>query len=517
MDKTNVPSPLSTTAPPDGLHTYEIPINVTAKAFEGLRRQGMLFHQAVCEIVDDALAAAPEEQAHVAIALAADADKNYMNLAIADWGCGMDLDELANALQLGSLPTGSNRLNEHGFGLNNALACLSDENGTWSIFTRKDKGNYLKVSGPFNTRMTVETVATLNLPDSMNLCWDSPSTVVCIRVPMDVVRTVQRQGRRRLMDLALIRTWLTEHLGVTYRGYLEQNPDTMDPYAKIAVTIGNNVRFVAPIEVPVMRAYEEILEVELGGESVKITYRYGALNKAKCETLVQGTRARYYYQNNQPTQGIDIRLGKRVIATAMLSEIWLKENGSAIQRHNHYNDFVGELCIPELPRGVLATLNNKTGIDRTDPGWEAVFEALQQYQPPKNVASYEEAELQRMWVERLRAADDDNDVSTEISVWPTGTRIDVVASNPMGKYDIYELKVRKAEPQDLYQLRMYWDGLVLSGVQPTRGTLLAASYTDKIQKMLQMMNELPAPNFPDGYPSGKYCFTLATLKEKGLM
>ena len=87
----------------------------------------------------------------------------------------------------------------------------------------------------------------------------------------------------------------------------------------------------------------------------------------------------------------------------------------------------------------------------------------------------------------------------------------------MGKYDIYELKVRKAEPQDLYQLRMYWDGLVLSGIQPTRGTLLAASYTYKIQKMLQMMNELPAPNFPDGYPSGKYCFTLATLKEKGLM
>lgn len=62
MDKTNVLSPLSTTAQPNGLHTYEIPINVTPKAFEGLRRQGMLFPQAVCEIVDDALAAAPEEQ-----------------------------------------------------------------------------------------------------------------------------------------------------------------------------------------------------------------------------------------------------------------------------------------------------------------------------------------------------------------------------------------------------------------------------------------------------------------------
>lgn len=118
MNHTNLTTSSTQT---EGLRTYEIPINITPKAFEGLRRQGMLFHQAVCEIVDDALAATPEGQAHVAIALASDADKNYMNLAIADWGCGMNLDELTNALQLGSLPTGNNRLNEHGFGLNNAL------------------------------------------------------------------------------------------------------------------------------------------------------------------------------------------------------------------------------------------------------------------------------------------------------------------------------------------------------------------------------------------------------------
>ena len=49
---------------PESLRTYEIPINITRKAFEGLRRQGMSFHQAVCEIVDDAIAAS-KGQAHV--------------------------------------------------------------------------------------------------------------------------------------------------------------------------------------------------------------------------------------------------------------------------------------------------------------------------------------------------------------------------------------------------------------------------------------------------------------------
>ena len=154
---------------PECLHTYEIPINITRKAFEGLRRQGMSFHQAVCEIVDDAIAAS-KGQALVCIAFAADEDKNYLHMAIADWGCGMDLNELANALQLGSLPTGTNRLNEHGFGLNNALACLADDKDTWSIYTRKDKGAFLKVSGPFDTRMKVETTDTLDLPEELHIC-----------------------------------------------------------------------------------------------------------------------------------------------------------------------------------------------------------------------------------------------------------------------------------------------------------------------------------------------------------
>ena len=75
----------------------------------------MSFHQAVCEIVDDAIAAS-KGQALVCIAFAADEDKNYLHMAIADWGCGMDINGLTNALQLGSLPAGDNRLNAHGFG-----------------------------------------------------------------------------------------------------------------------------------------------------------------------------------------------------------------------------------------------------------------------------------------------------------------------------------------------------------------------------------------------------------------
>lgn len=497
---------------------YNISINITPKAFEGLARQGMLCHQGICELCDDALAAAlPGEKARVCVALAPDPDKNYLQLAVADWGCGMDLAALTNALQLGSAPLTNDRLNEHGYGLNNALACLSGGTSDWCIYTRSQPGPYYKVSGPFDLRMTVTEENNLQLPEGLNLQWPEPSTVIYVRVPMVIARTLQRQGNRKLSDLVTLRLWLIEHLGIAYRGYLELDPVMLEPSAKIAVTVSQSSLLVPPIPVPMMMARTEKLEVELGGQVVPVIYVHGTLDKSKQEQLVQGNKTRYYYQCSQPTQGIDIRLGKRVIATAQLGEIWHKEDGASICRHNKYNDFVGELILPELPRGVLATLNNKTGIDRNDQDWDAVFEMLAEFPPQENAASFNEDELKKKWMKILKAANPEDDVTSEISVWPTGTRVDVVDKGANGKLDIYELKARKAEPKNLYQLRMYWDGLVLEGIQPTRGILLANGYSDSLQEMVRILNTLPTPNFPDGRPSAPYNFSLATHKDKQLL
>lgn len=497
---------------------YKISINVTPKAFEGLARQGMLFHQGVCELCDDAIAACIlGEKAHVCVALAADPDKHYLQLAVADWGFGMELSSLTNALQLGSAPLNDNRLNEHGYGLNNALACLSGGSGDWCIYTRCQPGPYYKVSGPFDLNMTVKMTNTIDLPETLNLQWPEPSTVIYVRVPMSMARTLQRQGNRKLSDLSTLRQWLVEHLGVAYRGYLELDPVSLEPSAKIAVTIGQSSILVPPIPVPMMMARTERLEIELGGQVVPVTYVHGTLDKSKREHLVHGSKTRFYYQCSQPTQGIDIRLGKRVIATAQLGEIWHREDGSPLCRHNSYNEFVGELILPELPRGVLATLNNKTGIDRNDPDWETIFDALSDFPPQKNAIKYSEDELKNKWMKLLKAANPEDEVTSEISVWPTGTRIDVVDKGTNDKYDIYELKAHKAEPQDLYQLKMYWDGLVLEGIQPTRGFLLVSEYSDAIQKMANAMNTLPTPHLPDGTPSQPYHLLLATHTEKELI
>lgn len=502
----------------NGVQEYEIAINVTPKTFAGLTRQGMQGQQACFELCDNGLAAAlAAMKARICVALGPDRDENYIQMAVADWGCGMDLEALANALQLGSQSLGDNRLNEHGYGLNNALACLSGGSGDWCIYTRTQSGPYFKVSGPFDMKMTVKTVDALDLPQNLNLQWPDPSTVVWVRVPARIARTMQRRAGRKVCDLANLRTWLVEHLGVAYRGYLELDPVTLEPGAKMVVTVGESGLLVPPVPVPVMMPHTEKLELELGGQVVTATYVYGTLDKAKQEQLVLGKRSRYYYQCSQPTQGIDIRLGKRVIAMAQLDEIWQSKEGRPLSRHNSYNDFVGELILPELPRGVLPTLNNKTGIDRNDPDWEVVTQALAEFPPPKNAACATEQQLRERWMKILRAANPEDEVTSEISVWPTGTRVDVVHRDDKDRCDIYELKVHKAEPQHLYQLKMYWDGLVLEGVQPTRGYLLAAEYSDNLLQMARKMNGLPTPPFPDGSPSQPYRFVLATHGEKQLL
>ena len=127
--------------------------------------------------------------------------------------------------------------------------------------------------------MMVEEVPFVDLPLVLNFVWPDPSTVIVMRVPMTIARTLQRQGTRKLSDLATLRTWLIEHLGVTYRGYLEQNSSTMEPAAKMVVTIGTDKKQVPPIQVPMMMTRTERFSVELNGKVIPLVYHHGLLDK----------------------------------------------------------------------------------------------------------------------------------------------------------------------------------------------------------------------------------------------
>lgn len=492
---------------------HKVSLTANEGVFRGLAKQNMLFHQCLAELVDNAIAAQRDgEKFRVDVVFVPITGKSdQVDLYVADNCKGMDLPLLSRALQLGESATTSNRLNEHGFGLKNALATLSGGNGHWILWSRiPGTTTIVSAEGPFRPEMTINDDRPF---PSLDFLPSDMSVLVKVTTRLSFLRTVQGRGAPS-SDLNSLRQWLIEHLGVLYRGYLEQDATTYDNSGVIAVSIGNDRLQVPPVQVPLGNMRTDYIDVELDGKVQRLDYRHGTLDEVKLETLVRGARARYYYQGNIPSQGIDIRLGKRTIATRQFETIWKTESGKTqLSRHNNYNDFLGELLIPEIPRGVLTTTNNKADFNLEDDDWGKIFDILNQdkYRPLESVREKTEASLREKWIKMLKAVNPSDEITDDRSVWPTGTKIDVYRKTPDGTIIIYELKAGSASPLNLYQLKMYWDGLVLSNEQPKEAILLVENFSSAIEEMANKMNSLPVPN-----KTKPYNFKLEKHKDKGL-
>ena len=116
-------------------------------------------------------------------------------------------------------------------------------------------------------------------------------------------------------------------------------------------------------------------------------------------------------------------------------------------------------------------------------------------------------------------SDNPNDIVTdEHHVWPTGNRIDVYRKTPAGEVYIYEMKVGSGSPIDLYQLKMYWDGLLLAGIQPSEGVLLVEQYSSTLEEMCNLMMEhlTPPSILNKNKPSDPYNFKIEKHIDKKL-
>lgn len=476
----------------------EVMLTVNEGVFKGLAKQNLLFHQCIIELADNAIAAKkPEDSFHIDIQFIQSAeDPNIIDLYIGDKGKGMDISVLSNALQLGQSATVDNRLNEHGFGLKNSLATLTGGTRPFTIWTQNNEDALHTVEGPFRHQMQI--VTTMDLMPEIPFLGNGYRTIIFAKVNREYFKTVQGRGART-DNLTPLRLWLIEHLGVTYRGYLEINQETGLPFGNIFVSIGADKKRVPAINVPLASAESKRFNIELNGTEYELLYRYGTLDKQTTRTMLFNDKLKYYYQGNQATQGIDIRLGKRTIATRQLENIWRKQSNDfelldePIARHNSYNDFVGELIIPDLPRGILSTVNNKTDFNLDDPDWVKIFNKLNEYRPIKNGRETTEKELVAKLADRLKSLSPNDTVSTETSVWYNGTQIDLFHKKETGEITIYEAKIGRGAPIDIYQLKMYWDGLLNEGVQPDIGILLVESSDSNLDRMVNDINNQISP------------------------
>ena len=487
---------------------HQLELFADAGLFKGLANQNMLFHQCICELVDNSIAAKKDQESFVVnIIFSKNQHNANYTLYVVDNSKGMPYAILRKAMQLGESATEDSRLNEHGFGLKHALATLTKATESWKLWTKDFNTNKISsVTYPFQRFMTIEDND--SFPDLPYMVNDI-STIIQAEVSLDYIQSVQGSRGAKAQDLSKLRTWLLEYLGVTYRGYLLQDQhNNWEIEGTIIVSIDNDKKKVSPIEIPMEGDKQNEIIVELNGKNYTLYYVAGLIDEKKRNALLGGLGLKAHYLQNTSTQGIDIRLGKRVIATKQLNNIW------DLAPHPKFNEFVAELIIPELPRNVLKTVNNKTDIDFDDKDWKKIFDKLKDDYPiPANPRMAIEEELRTQWKNKLLDGEPRDNVVTDKSIWSAGVEVDVFRE----KFDtkeitIYELKAGAAKPLDVYQLKMYWDGLVLTQEYPTNGWLICESFTNRIEDMVKKINLMtPQKN------SKPYDFTLKTLEELHLI
>lgn len=118
---------------------------------------------------------------------------DYVDVGIQDGGTG--IEDLGAALSI--VRTGGDTvLNEHGFGLNHALASIdSSPNQKWTIQTRTRRdvelGQYREVSGPYG----INTMTCVTKRGDGGL-GSSTGTHICFRCPLTMFNTIRPKGKR---------------------------------------------------------------------------------------------------------------------------------------------------------------------------------------------------------------------------------------------------------------------------------------------------------------------------------
>lgn len=453
--------------------------------FKGLAQAPLHFQNMVAELVDNAISAKSERFAiQVDISPAPEGGDLYM-LRVWDNGPGVTLANLRNVVfKLGFPPTGTSHLNEHGFGLKNVLAKAEQlTNQEWFLRTRDIEilraGRFHECKRPLAFNQPIE-----EKPASAWPSWGPRETgaIIELCLPLSYLQTVAA-GRRGALprDLSRVMNYLREHLGVFYRGYLEGGVR-----AKGAILTSLSFGTPDPVESvhPDYKSKDTVRcqPILLGGQKVTIEGEIGLVDKNSPKTKSK----LFYYRHAPESQGVDIRIGDRVVAAKLISEIWERD------RHPSLNGVAGEFRLPGT-RGIAPpTLNNKTSLDFDSVTWQAIASAIRQEVPDEDVphggGKSEDDLRDELYVHIVGLKKPSHIVEKEYDCGH-GVYVDIFwdQRSTGGSVEIYEVKKGKAQVLDVYQLVMYWDALVDTGVQPTEGHLVSDGQTSGISQFIRLI------------------------------
>lgn len=493
-------------------------VGITKNYFNAVSNQFLPMHSAACEPMDNILSNSTGP-VNALVAFVPGSEKDLIGMVTADWGNGMDINEVSESLQFGSRHTDEGPLCIHGVGLNNFLLVATRNKYPWFIASKKPEEDfYHLVDGPFDTKMKIVEQQDIPLADIvMRDAYKplgAPSTIIYVEMDKSTASTMLTQNGScapsRVSSLNVLRRSIAEHFGVKYRNYLKPDDSGAAP-ARILIPDYQmaNGKTCDVFVKPIFQRYKAVtgthhLSVNYNGHDIPVSVEVGLLNVAATQTraVTGGYALKHYYQGNMSTQGVDIQLGDRVIATAQLDTIWDRA------RHPSYNLFTGTIAIDisDLPRGFLNTLANKSNIDLSDEGWRAIFDAVKDAVPVVEDKTCPLEEYAKQFAERIMN-NTGNKVELQFPVYANRTRIDVLEYLDNDHCVIHDFMSTTANLKAVAELRTHWDGMVAQGCQPVSATMYCPKIgpmlkhtCDELNTLIQSMND---KDFKDAWAAAK--------------
>ena len=481
-------------------------VGITNHYFDAISRQKLPMSDAACEPVDNAISNC-KDAINILVAIVKGHAKNLIGVVIADWGNGMSKEKLPENLQFGNGHSNEGPLCIHGVGLNNFILVATRNKYPWFIASKQPgEDSYHRVDGPFATTMTMSEQEEIPMADVVMReqfkALGAPSTIIYVEMDKATASTMLTKNgscaESRVTSLNVLRTCLAEHFGVKYRNYLAPDATGVAP-ARILIPDFHmaNGKTCDVLVKPIFQPYKEKQKeknftVDYDGYEIPVKVECGQLDTDATKGVVTGGYdLKHFYQNNMLTQGLDIQLGERVIATAQFDTIWDKA------RHPAFNAFTGVVAvdISGLPRGFLNTLANKSDIDLSDKGWRKIFDAIAENVKPLESEPLTLEKYAQDFANRL-VADTGNEVELQFPLYANRTRIDVLEHIDESHCKIYDFMSGVATLKSVTELRTHWDGMVAQGIQPVsavmfcnkRGPMLKHT-CDEMNTLVQAMND----------------------------
>jgi len=475
-----------------------------SKLWQGLGGNFETISQVASELVDNSISnIIGNSRKNRTVSIEITEKKDGIHFRVEDTGTG--IKNLDATFTLCDTSGRESTFSAHGLGLKHALSTANPDNDNWFIYTRTDEDVSNSVYKEIAPKYTFEGFHAKIRTDIWPGNYNSSGTIIEFLCNRELFETVAQKTENKDSSFEHLIDIFIEDLGFTYATIIKENK-VMITVKSIDIAGNIYTENIAPVEPEWSKSYTLLKGSErfdLGGGSVEIQFCFGKIKEQKDNHK--------YYKRNMESSGCEIRLNGRVLSYNLLEEIW------RVAPHPSFNSFLAIIDVVSDDINALPeTRTSKNGFRKGDPKLVKLYQKIRSLMPKpikdQDLDNSEVGLFKRLAEQKMIHLRGNPTVTLEMEVFTSlgeRIRIDMHVSNAEENIP-YEGKKNKTTPLNVYQLMLYWDGLVYDGIQPTEAVLIGAKHPDSVHKIVEQINKRLDAN------GKKYNFVVRTWSDEGI-